>query len=741
MANVRQGCLLSLACVLGGMGITPGIAPAQTSSEIVLHSFANLPKGEFPYAGVIRDSAGNLYGTTILGGAFCKGVVYKVDSAGHQTVLYSFTGEADGSIPYAGVIGDSAGNLYGTASQGGTPGHGVVYKLDSAGHQTVLYSFTGGADGGDPLAGLVRDSAGNLYGTANAGGTAGMGAVYKLDTTGQETVLYSFTGGADGRGPVAGVIRDSAGNLYGTTQLGGAANAGVVYKVDTTGKETVLYTFTGGADGGDPLAGVIRDSAGNLYGTTFLGGASGVVYKLDPAGNETVLYSFSGGSDGALPQAGVTRDSAGNLYGTTQNGGIANAGVVYKLAVSGQETVLYNFTGGADGYQPFAGVILDSAGNLYGTTSAGGTVAAGVVYQVDTTGHETVLYGFTGGADGSQPYAGVMHDAAGNLYGTTCAGGPANAGAVYKLDAQDNETVLYRFTGGVDGRCPHAGLTADSVGNLYGTTVFGGTANQGVVYKLDAAGQLTVLYSFTGGADGGNPYAGVIGDSAGNLYGTTSNGGRDWGVVFKLDTTGRQTVLHRFAGGTDGQYPMAGVVRDAAGNLYGTTQQGGSAGFGIVYKLDTAGNETVLYSFGGGTLGGFLDAGVILDAAGNLYGTTASFGLSEAGVVFKLDPSGQETVLLSFNGSDGSLPEAGLILDSAGNLYGTTNGGGAWGFGEVFELNTAGQVTLLYSFTGGTDGRYPAGATLMRDSSGNIYGTTPTGGTAGGGVVFEIRAP
>src|SRR5580700_2417129 len=194
-----------------------------------------------------------------------------------------------------------------------------------------------------------------------------------------ETVLHSFAS-LPGRNPYAGVIRDSAGNFYGTTRYGGTAFEGAVYSVDATGQGKVLYSFWNGEDGGQPFAGVIRDAAGNLYGTTFqggifthhCGGGCGVVYKVDPSGRETVLHRFKG-SDGSGPYAGVIRDSAGNLYGTTYAGGAANAGVVYKLDAAGAFTVLYSFTGGADGANPYAGVILDSAGNLYGTTEGGGT--------------------------------------------------------------------------------------------------------------------------------------------------------------------------------------------------------------------------------------------------------------------------------------------------------------------------------------------------------------------------------
>lgn len=314
----------------------------------------------------------------------------------------------------------------------------------AAWNETVLYSFTGGADGGHPEAGLILDAAGNLYGTTAGGGAANAGVVFKLDTAGREMVLYSFTGGADGNGPNSGVIRDAAGNLYGTTSIGGnlstchLAGCGVVFKLDTTGKETVLYSFTGGADGAGPEAGVMHDSAGNLYGTTYDGGASGfgVVYKVDTASQETVLHNFTGGPDGRNPLAGVILDPAGNLYGTTGGGG-ANTGSVYKVDAAGQETVLHHFTGHGDGNSPSGGVVRDPAGHLYGATYYGGASGFGVVFELpDTGGPGRVLYSFTGGVDGGNPYSGVIRDSAGNLYGTTWKGGTANVGVVFKLTPQ-----------------------------------------------------------------------------------------------------------------------------------------------------------------------------------------------------------------------------------------------------------------------------------------------------------------
>jgi uncharacterized repeat protein (TIGR03803 family) len=309
-----------------------------TSGETVLHSFIPYPQGANPYANVCLGPGGKLYGTTYGGGAAGAGVVFRLNNAGHEAVLHSFTGGgADGRNPYASVICDSAGNLYGTTVNGGAAGLGTVFRVDGAGHETVLYSFTGGADGGNPLGGLIQDSAGNLYGTTsdfNCCGSAA-GAVFKLDKKGHATVLYSFTGGNDGGYPTGGLIQDSAGNLYSTTEGGGTYGWGVVFKLDTQGNETVLYNFTGGNDGGNPDEGVIMDSAGNLYGTTQYGGMGcffcGVVFKLDTQGNETVLYNFTGGNDGGYPFAGVIMDSAGNLYGTTLFGGSVGRGVVYKV--------------------------------------------------------------------------------------------------------------------------------------------------------------------------------------------------------------------------------------------------------------------------------------------------------------------------------------------------------------------------------------------------------------------------
>jgi len=331
------------------------------------------------------DRAHNLYGTTINGGAYGNGTVFKLGHRHDLTVLYSFTGGSDGKWPYASVIRDRAGNLYGTTHSGGDYGNGTVFKLDASGNETVLHSFAGGSDGSVPLAGLIMDKAGNLFGTTYVGGTYNSGTAFKLDPSGNETVLYTFTGGSDGGGPYAGsLIMDAAGNLYGTTSSGGAYGLGTVFKLDTFGFETVLHSFNG-SNGALLYSGLVMDAEGNLYGTTFGGGSTnccGTVFKLDTAGQETVLHTFTGvGGDGVFPLAGLVRDRLGNLYGTTSGGGAYGGGIVFKLDRSGYETVLHSFTGNGLAYAN-GDLLRDRLGNLYGTTFYGGDSGDGTVFKI-----------------------------------------------------------------------------------------------------------------------------------------------------------------------------------------------------------------------------------------------------------------------------------------------------------------------------------------------------------------------
>jgi len=733
---------------------------AQAQTYTVLHTFQYFPNGALPCASLYRDASGDFYGTTSGGGTYNAGVVFKLDQAGHETVLYSFTGGADGGYPCAGVVMDSAGNLYGSTAQGGISnlyspgGAGVVYKIDTSGLYTVLYTFTGGTGGGVPYA-VIPDAAGNLYGTAAFGGvrSPGSGVVFKISPSGQETVLYSFTGKLDGGRPASAVTMDAAGNLYGTTGYGGTYGKGVAYKLSPSGQETVLHSFAYSGDISHFPSGVILDAAGNVYG-----GMVDAIYKLDPAGNFTALLDLQGQIKGS--PTGLARDASGNLYFATNGTRKYPSGAVFKLETNGNLAALLGFGGSIS---PQAGhsngaPILDAAGNLFGMEAFDGT--AGIVYEIETNGKVETLYDFEQARGGTTATSGLIQDAAGNWYGTTVQGGGSqNAGVVYKLSPTGQETVLHSFKGeSADGASPKTGVVMDQAGNLYGTTAAGGANNQGVVYKLTPSGKETILHSFTGGTDGGVPNGLAI-DSVGNLYGTASQGGIGvsgyQGLVFELDVAGNFSVLYSFAGFPDGSAPQAGVVLDAAGNVYGTTSSGGESGDGTIFKIDANGDYSVLYSLSYSDGSDPVDAPT-LDAAGNLYGTCSNGGPNRGGTLFKLDAAGNFSVLYSFFGGIGlGSPLAGVVLDAAGNLYGTqAQAGGCPGnyvspgiCGAVYMLDTSGDYSVLYNFTGGADSASPT-APVALDGAGHLYGTAaglfpyvPGGYPAGGGVAFKITLP
>jgi len=353
--------------------------------------------------------------------------------------LYSFTGSSDGAFPYGGVVQGKAGKLYGTASSGGSYYAGVVFEVSTSGQETVLYTFTASMDGAFPVAPLLRDKSGAFYGTASEGGSSYYGVVFKVDTTGKEIVLHDFGGGAtDGCYPYGGLVRDKHGNLYGTTTKCGTAGLGTVFKLSRNGKETVLHSFAGGAtDGASPYyTDLLIDDRGNLYGVTSEGGPAdrGIVYKLSKNGTFTVLHSFAGGTtDGCVPYGKPAMNEAGNLYGTTEYCGTSSYGTVWKLTKKGVESILHNFGGGpTDGSIPAAGVVFDSSGNLYGDTTVGGAYGFGTMYKLSERGKMTLLHSFTG-ADGAFPFGGVLRDATGGLYGTTYGGGSGQHGTVWRL--------------------------------------------------------------------------------------------------------------------------------------------------------------------------------------------------------------------------------------------------------------------------------------------------------------------
>jgi uncharacterized repeat protein (TIGR03803 family) len=588
---------------------------------------------------------------------------------------------------------------------------------------SVLYSFgTNSPDGYQPYKGVILDAAGNLYGTTISGGATGYGAVFEVDASGHESVLYSFCPELpcpDGYQPDAGFIQDAAGNLYGTTVSGGADGGGTVFKVDATGHQSVLYSFCSKpscVDGARPEAGLIQDTAGNLYGTTYQGGTNtgcglsggcGTVFKVDITGHETVLYSFCSAAncmDGDQPEAALILDAAGNLYGTASRGGNTNStcsegasacGVVFKMDSTGHETVLYSFCSAADctdGDEPQAGLIRDAAGNLYGTTTFGGAKGGGTVFKVDTSGHESVLYSFcsvTSCADGYQPYAGLIQDAAGNLYGTTYDGGAnigtnngSGGGTVFKLDTTGHETVLYSFCSTAnctDGELPRAGLILDAAGNLYSTTTYGGieggncgvSAGCGTVFKLTAPAGSNRFTTFDAAGAGTGENEGTVATSI-NTAGTIAG--------FYIDSS---NVNHGFVRATSGTITEFETADAGTG-----AKQGSKA-----YAINTAGVIAGAYLDSGGVWHSFVRAsnGTITEFSASGAGTAAgqgtfAFGINTAGVISGLYTDANSALHGFERATNGTITE----FDVTGAGTGADQGTGG------ISINTAGEIAGYY---------------------------------------------
>jgi uncharacterized repeat protein (TIGR03803 family) len=390
-----------------------------------------------------------------------------VAACAETKILYSFAGDTDGEYLDTDLVMDAAGNIYGTSVQGGDFGSGTVWVLSpspSGWHHTVLYSFKGADDGGEPYKGVTLDSQGNLYGTTVTGGSGqgcegGCGVVYKLTKSGDtwtQSVIYAFNGGDDGSGPGSGVTIDANGNVYGMTPTGGAYGVGVIYELQPGSFDSwnfsVIHPFTGGDDGSGGSAGrMIFDKSGNLYGVTTTGGANGngVVFELKPANNGAwnlqPLYPFKGMPDAGFPYGGLVFDRAGNLYGTTYYGGENGLGAVYELVFqqgAWSEKVLYSFAGGTDGSASISNLVFDRAGDLLGTTSQGGAGCdCGVIFKLAPDGHggwtESVVYRFKGAPDGAFAYNGMTGDGW-NFYGTTVHGGLSDDGTVYKFNPAEH---------------------------------------------------------------------------------------------------------------------------------------------------------------------------------------------------------------------------------------------------------------------------------------------------------------
>jgi uncharacterized repeat protein (TIGR03803 family) len=752
-----------------GVGNVFRMTSAGVLTNLVSFNMAN---GGLPYAGLVQGTDGNLYGRTTANSAGGEGTIFRMTTNGALTTLVSFGVNA--GFDFGALVQDADGNFYGTTEDGGAYGDGIIFKMTPDGVLTNLLSFSG-SNGGGPYGGVRQGLDGNFYGTTEYGGSSGYGTVFAITPNGTLTTLGTFTStlGYSLAAPAQG----ADGNLYGTTAFAGTGGYGATYVLKIASQSLQITTqprsqtaFLGqtvklsvATLGSFPVSYQWQENSTNLTDAGNLSGSSTRVLTFTNvvaanAGLYSVIVSNSFGSvtsttalltvTSSVPVITLQPKNQTALSGATatfQVGAVGNFPLYYQWQLNGNNiTDSTNIIGTTTTILTIANVSSVNTGtySVIVSNSLGRVSSAGAVLTLCTL---TNLYSFSGGPDGANPNA-LVPGANGLFYGTTQNGGTNGYGTIFQiqLTANGTPTNLYSFTGAGDGAFPVAGLVPGADGNFYGTASVGGTGGDwGTIFKITPGGTFRSVYSFTGVADGGFPYAELVQGTDGNFYGTTLEGGisKGWGTVFEITPDGLLNSLHSFTGGADGGSPEATLAQGVDGRLYGTTSEGGT-GSGTVFAISTNGTLVTLYSFTGGSDGGFPYAGVIQAGDRNLYGTTAYGGQYGNGTVFKITTNGALTTLYSFTGgSDGSSPVAALIQASDGNLYGTTAyGGGAYGGdGTVFQITTNGTLTTLGWFNG-ANGANPQ-APLVEGMDDNLYGVAQNGGPSDNGVIFRLTVP
>lgn len=691
------------------------------SALTVLHHFTtNRNDGRYPHGGLIKASDGVLYGTTYLGGSSNWGTIFKINQDGSAfALLHDFTGGIGGLEPDRSLLEASDGLLYGTTQIGGNSGAGTIFRInkDGTGFEIICHFDNSSPPPSPayPTTGLIEASDGLLYGTSSEGGNWALGTVFRLKKDGSSfEVLHDFGGTAsDGYFPETELLQANDGALYGTTQAGGTNGVGVLYRISTNGSSfSVLYTFrTNGAAGNFASGRLIQGSDGLLYGTTAFGGGAGhgIIYKIQITGaGFLAVHNFLGATTDGMPERnqGVIEASDGLLYGATYAGGAQDDGFIYKLNKNGSGYALvWNFIGPRDdGSYPSAPFTEASDHLLYGITGSGGPGWGGTIFKLNPDGSSfTSLHSFTNIAPAPRlPVGGILESLGGKLYGATQFGGASNLGTIFALDKDgSNFEFVHHFSGGSkDGSTPSARLLEGADGAIYGTTFDGGASALGTVFRINKNGTShTILHHF-GRPDGASPASGLIQSIDGLLYGTTQSGGsQNLGAVFRLNTNGSGfSTLHSFAGmPSDGDTPSANLIEGLDGRLYGTSSYGGPFfSSGTVFTLARDGTAySILHSFGGaGDDAGVPLGGLVEANDGALYGTTTG---RAAGTIFRLRKDGSGySIIYRFQTQlpSGFGPAAGFIQAADGKLYGTTYQGGQFNRGTIFSFELSVRLAL-----------------------------------------------
>jgi uncharacterized repeat protein (TIGR03803 family) len=748
------------------MSVVLMAATRASAAYEVLGSFQK--PGTQVVAPLVQHSDGNFYGVAAAGGAFDQGSVFKLTPAGVVTTLYSFAGP-EGAGPAGKLVEGADLALYGTAASGGVGGFGVVFKITTAGVFTKLVDFTGaaGAARGSVPHALMRHGNGNFYGVTQAGGSGGSGTVFQMTAAGAVTTLVEFTGdtgarpGTEPLGPLV-----ASGNfLYGVTQSGGAAGLGVIFEVNTAGGWRSLGEFSGTAGtraGANPAGGLLLHPDGALYGTTEFGGTNGfgIAFKITTAVTPvyTVLRQFAD-LTGSQPAGTLTRDAAGVLYGTTVNGGANGLGSVFKLTTAGVHTLLASFTGetgATPGSAMRGGLTVGVDGLFYGITSSGGPGNLGAAFKITSAGTFTSLANLSLNP-GWTPSGSPVAAGTGSLLFPVAAGGASGGGNLMSIATNGTISVAAAL-GGTLGTTPDGALLSSGA-VFYGVTAKGGASSRGTMFRYTpgSGSALVVAYNTSAGSLAEGP---LVPGAGGLLYGIGREGGASSrGAIYKVTAAGIRTRIISFtgtAGSAPGGKPRGPLALAADGNFYGLTEEGGAANTGVIYRLTAAGVYSAVSEFGTNgprsPQGGF-----VVGNDGLLYATTSAGGTADFGTLIRFHPdTGAWEPVGEFTGASGvapgEMPAGELLVGGDGTIYGTTLLGGAADEGVVFRYSEALGLQALVEFTG-IGGANPGSAGgsdnaglvftggLAFGSDGLLYGTAPSGGAGGGGVVFRLTLP
>ncbi|MEO7715800.1 MAG: choice-of-anchor tandem repeat GloVer-containing protein [Capsulimonas sp.] len=720
-------------------------AAAHGQTLNVIHDFRTTADGTFPSTRMTQAPDGSIYGATRFGGGAGGGTVFKITPNGVYKTIHNFEDEDPMGITPTGALAIGPDHaVYGTTKKAGLYGQGAIYRISARDEVTMVYSFKFASQGPrDPISGLYLNPYDHLlYGATDLGGANDAGTIFKVSTSGVVSVVASFSS-ATGNVSASPLVFNPADHmLYGTTYADGGHGQDSVYTISPTGVLQVVKTFTT-PNGLTTNGGLTLAPDGALYGVAAAGGAygKGTIYKI-ANGQFSTVYNFPGGQIGATPKTSMIVGKDGVLYGTVSAEGLSGFGGIFRVVLGEKPTVsrVYSFTNGHDGATP--GALFQAAdGLLYGACQNGGAQNWGSIFKASTGGScVTILDLNEGYHDGVLPTGKLLLASDGYYYGTTQVGGLHGAGTIFRINAQGAQEIVYSFNqSSPSGYLPSAGLTQGVDGTMYGTTTIGGSSNAGCVFKCAFSGspskaEVSALYQFNN-SYGKVPVAALIFGKDGYLYGAASKGSlADNGVIFRLSTTGAIKLLRGFSSASLGSQPTCTLVQGPDETLYGTTVAGGADGFGTVFALTTQGyfkwNRSLTAA-----QGKFPHEGLTFGEDGNLYGTAAAGGLYDKGSILKVTQAGVVSSIYSFAETTGNTPWAPLALGPDGTFYGATTTGGAYSSGSVFRIKN-GVFSFLLDLDPLLGGDTQSGMTIGRD--GNLYGVATQGGDENCGTVFVL---